>query len=128
MPARIVVVHDDPTFRDPLVASLQASGYDVVSFVDTSAAWDALQAAQRIGILVTRINFGAGKPHGVALAHAARMRKRAMRVLIMGRLEYEEDAAPTGLFLLISSSVPQVVETVERMFADDQLGAVHSRR
>jgi hypothetical protein len=46
MPARIVVVHDDPTFRDPLVASTDASGHDVASFGDISTAWDALQRSR----------------------------------------------------------------------------------
>ena len=128
MPARIVVVHDDPTFREPLVASLQASGHEVASFVDTSAAWDALEAAQRIEILVTRINFGPGKPHGIALALSARLRRPGVRVLIVARPDYAEDAAGIGLFLPYPVTVPQVAETVERMLTDDQLGSAHQDR
>jgi DNA-binding NtrC family response regulator len=128
MPARIVVVHDDPTFRDPVVASLKATGHDVASFGDVMLAWDALAAAQRIEILVARVNFGPGKPHGFALAQSARFRKPAVRVLIVGRPEYAEDSAGIGLFLPYPATVPQVAETVERMMADDQLGAAHPRR
>jgi DNA-binding NtrC family response regulator len=128
MPARIVMVHDDPTFRDPLVASLKASGHDVASFADISTAWDALEAAQRIEILLTRVNFGPGKPHGIALARAARFRKRAVRVLFVGRPEYAEDAAGIGLFVPKSAGVSRVADTVERMLADDKLGAVDPRQ
>jgi DNA-binding NtrC family response regulator len=123
MPARIVVVHDEPTFRDPLVASLRASGHDVAAFGDVSLAWDALSAPQRIEILVTRVDFGPGKPHGVALARSARMRKQTIRVLIVARPEYAEDAAGVGLFLPYPVDVPTVAETVERMLADDRIGS-----
>ena len=128
MPARIVVVHDDPTFRDPLVASLKAGGHDVASFVDASAAWGALDAARRTEILITRVDFGPGKPHGIALACSARIRMPGIRVLIVARPEYAGDAAGIGLFLPYPVTVPQVAETVERMLADDQLGADHPRR
>ena len=79
-------------------------------------------------LLVTRVNFGPGKPHGLALARSARMRRPGVRVLIVARPEYAEDAAGTGLFLPHPVTVPQVAETIERMLADDQLGAAHPRR
>jgi DNA-binding NtrC family response regulator len=123
MPATIVIVHDNPTFRDPLVASLKASGHDVAAFIDVTAAWDALAAAERIEILVTRVDFGPGKPHGVALARSARMRRPTIRVLIVARPEYAEDAAGVGLFLPYPIAVPTVAETVERMLADDRIGS-----
>ena len=46
-----------------------------------------------------------------------------IRVLIVARPEYAGDAAGNGLFLPHPVSVSQVAETVERMLADDQLGA-----
>jgi DNA-binding NtrC family response regulator len=127
MPARILVVHDDSTFREPLAASLKTSGQDVASFADISTAWNALDAAERMEILVTRVNFGPGKPHGVALARSARFRKPGIRVLIVARSVYAEDAAGIGLFLPNSATVSRVADTVERMLADDQLGAPHPR-
>src|SRR5690348_9977835 len=99
MPARSVVVHDDPIFRDLLVSSLKDSDQDVASFGDTSRAWDALEAAQRLEILVTGVNFGPGKPHGVALARSARMHRRTVRILFVARPEHQEDCAEIGLFL-----------------------------
>ena len=38
MPARIVVVFDDPAFLEPLVAALGRAGHDVVAFDDPVAA------------------------------------------------------------------------------------------
>jgi CheY-like chemotaxis protein len=123
MPARIVVVHNEPTFREPLVASLKASGYDVTAFEDVSAAWNSLAAAECVEILVTRVDFGPGKPHGISLARSARMRRPTIRVLIVARPEYAEDAAGVGLFLPYPVDVPTVAETVERMLADDRIGS-----
>ena len=37
MPARIVVVHDDPNFRECVVTALQAAGYDIKAFVGSMA-------------------------------------------------------------------------------------------
>jgi DNA-binding NtrC family response regulator len=127
MPAKIVIAHDDPTFRDRLVASLKASGHDVAAFNDAAAAWDALAAAERIEILVTRVDFSPGKPHGIALAHSARMRRPTIRVLIVARPEYAEDAAGVGLFLPYPVDVPTVAEAVVRMLADDRIGSVMLR-
>ena len=67
MPARVVVVHDDPTFADPLAALLRA-GQDVALFTDPMAALNALDTARTIEVLVTRVRFAPGQPNGVALA------------------------------------------------------------
>jgi DNA-binding NtrC family response regulator len=128
MPARIVVVHDELSFRDSLVESLKASGHDVAAFADTIAAWDALAAAQRVEILITRADFGPGKPHGIALARSARTRRAGIRTLFVARPEYTEDVAQVGLFLPYPATVPQVAEVVEQMLADDQLGAFQPPR
>jgi CheY-like chemotaxis protein len=67
MSARIVVVHDDPEFIKRTVTALLAVGHDVTMFSDSMSATEALRTAQRIEILITRIVFGIGQPHGVAL-------------------------------------------------------------
>jgi CheY-like chemotaxis protein len=75
MPARIVIVHDEPTFRDPLVASLRAGGHNVISFADASSAWGGLEAAERIEnseVSLTAVSFsirtaGDGKRPGHSL-------------------------------------------------------------
>ena len=46
MPARFVVVHDDPEFIDRTVTALLAAGDDVTAFTDTISALAALEAAQ----------------------------------------------------------------------------------
>jgi hypothetical protein len=43
MPATVVIVHDDPEFAEPALASLRAAGYDVVAFPDSMSGIDALE-------------------------------------------------------------------------------------
>jgi DNA-binding NtrC family response regulator len=104
-----VLVHDDPTFRDPLEAALQAQGYEVAAFGDSLLAWDALQAAQHVEILITRIRFPPGKPHGIALAHWAQANRPRVRVLFTALPELEPHAEGLGLFLPMPVCVPKVV-------------------
>jgi hypothetical protein len=68
MPAPVIVAHDDKATREPAVAALIAAGLTAVGFHDLMAALDAVAD----DVLVARIDFGAGKLNGVALA---RMRK-----------------------------------------------------
>jgi DNA-binding response OmpR family regulator len=117
-----VVVHDDPSLLEPLAASLRASGYDVATFSDSIAAWDALNGAQRIEILVTRIQFAAGTPHGIALARSARARSPGLRVLFVALPQFKGDAEGLGMFLPLPARVPEIAEAIGRMLANDRLG------
>jgi CheY-like chemotaxis protein len=56
MPARIVV-HDYPAFIQRVVTALTAAGHDVAAFMNTMRAIEALEAAQHIEVLITRVNF-----------------------------------------------------------------------
>jgi CheY-like chemotaxis protein len=85
MPARIVVVHDDPYFREHLTTSLNDSGYEAIAFEDSLLAWDALGRANRIEVLITRVQFEAGKPYGIALAQWARSNRPGVHVLFTAR-------------------------------------------
>jgi DNA-binding NtrC family response regulator len=117
MRATIVVVHDEPSFLDPVVASLKADGHDVEAFNDPTVAWDALTGARRVELLVTRIQFGPGKPHGVALAQSALSRVPGVKVLFVARSEFEQHTEGLGAFLPLPASVPQVAEAVLRVLS-----------
>jgi CheY-like chemotaxis protein len=72
MPAHIVVVHNDPAFIERVVTALTIAGCDVAAFTNTMQAIEALEAAQHIEVLITRVLFPMGQPNGVALARMAR--------------------------------------------------------
>src|ERR1700742_2523808 len=99
MPARIVVVHDDVTFLREIGAGLTEAGQDNRTFEDVSAAWEALREAKSIEVLITRVQFGPGKPHGLALARWARISCPGIRVLFAASSEFRAEAEEVGLFL-----------------------------
>jgi len=68
MPVQIVLVHDDAAFRTTAAQALGAEGYSVTSFADALAATAALAMANRIELLITRLQFAEGRSNGVALA------------------------------------------------------------
>jgi DNA-binding NtrC family response regulator len=119
MPACIVVVHDDPKFVDQLTAALSIAGYDVAAFVDPMAALIALDAAQSLEVLITRVHFGPGTLNGAALARMARSKRPGIRVLFTALPEWEEYAEGLGKFMPLPVSVPGVVDAVRRMLESD---------
>jgi DNA-binding NtrC family response regulator len=115
MPARVVVVHDEPDFIDRVVGALRRADLDVAAMADPLAALDALEASDRIEVLVTRVQFGPGKPNGVTLARMARTKRPGIRILFTARAEFEEYADGLGEFMAAPINVPDVVAAVERL-------------
>jgi DNA-binding NtrC family response regulator len=113
MPARVVVVHNEPGFADELVAALNWAGYEVAVFPDPLAAWDALAAARLTEVLITRVQFPPGKSNGVALAHMARANRPSIQVIFIALPEFAGQCEDVGTFLPLPVPVPQVVKTVK---------------
>lgn len=115
MPARIVIVHDDPQFLEPAVAALQLAGYDVAAFSGSMAALPALEAPRKTELLITRVHFPAGTPNGVALARMARHKRREIKVLFTASPKSEEHIGDLGEFLPMPVEVSDLVQTASRM-------------
>ena len=117
------MVHDEPSFLDPVVASLRAAGHDVAAFADPVLAWEALRLSGEVEILVTRVQFGADKPNGIALARWARERCPAVRILFVALPEFQADVEDLGVLLPRPVSVPEeVAEAVGRLLSSERLG------
>jgi DNA-binding NtrC family response regulator len=112
MPASIVVVHDDPSFLDDTVRALRRVGYDAAGFLQSMAALDALEAAERVEVLVTRVTFPDGTPHGIALARMARRKRPCIKVLFIIRPEWISHTEGLGAALLIPVTADDVVAKV----------------
>lgn len=117
MPARIVLVHDDGAFLAEVATALAAEGHEVAVFEDSFLAWDALGSGSRVEILITRIQFAPGHPHGIALAHQARVHRPEARVLFVARPEFQFHAAGLGTFLPLPVNPAEIVATVSRLLA-----------
>jgi DNA-binding NtrC family response regulator len=115
VPARIVVVHDDLSFLVPLAVALRDNGHEVAAFDDPIAAWDALKSGHRVEVLVTRIQFAAKKPHGVALATWTRANRPSVHVVFVALPELQVHATGVGTFMAMPVAPAEVVTTVERL-------------
>jgi DNA-binding NtrC family response regulator len=113
MPARIVVVHDDPEFVDLLTIGLSLAGHDIATYPDPVAAWDALSAPKLTKVLITRVQFEPGRSNGVALANMAKSKSREISVLFTALPKFREEAEQLGMFLPMSASAPDVIAAVE---------------
>jgi len=118
MPARIVLVHDDPDFREYVATAMQAAGYEIKVFPGSMEAIDALEAAERIELLITRVDFPKGTPNGISLARMAKMKKRGIRVLFAARDENREHTDGVGELLPVPITGAEIVATVKRMLTE----------
>jgi DNA-binding NtrC family response regulator len=115
LPARIVVVHDDHSFLDPLTAALRENGHEVAAFDDPLAAWDALESGRRVQVLVTRVQFAANKPHGVALATRTRASRPSVHVVFVAPPELQVHTTGLGTFMPTPAPLAEVVKTVDHL-------------
>lgn len=115
MPAHVVLVHDVTRFAAEAAAALRDAGYQVTVFTDPVKALDALDAAQTVEVLVTRVNFPPGKPNGVSLAMMTRLRRPEVRVVFTARADMERHVHGIGELVTAPISVPDLVQTVQRL-------------
>jgi DNA-binding NtrC family response regulator len=118
MPARIVIVHDDPETREPLAEALTLAGLDVAKFHDATTALEALREARTVEVLITRVRFGRGKPHGLALVIHTRKRRPDVKVIFAGSPRSIEAVKHSAHgFMPTPIDVSKAVATVERVLA-----------
>jgi CheY-like chemotaxis protein len=117
MPARIVVVHDEPDFIERTVSALRDAGHDVVAFNSSMSAIDALERAQQIEVLVTRVNFPDGQPNGVSLALMTKVKKPGVKILFAALPETQKYTEGVGEFLPAPVDPADIVARVGSMLA-----------
>jgi len=83
------------------------------------AALDALSAAERVDLLITRIGFPPGKPHGISLARMAKSRRPAIRVLFTTRPEFVGHIGDIGEVLPTPIDIPTLLAVAERLLNFD---------
>jgi CheY-like chemotaxis protein len=120
MPARIVVVHDDPEFVASTVAALRAAGHDVVAYTSSMSAIEALEAAQRIEVLITRVMFPEGQPNGISLARMALTKKVGVKILFAALPGTQEFTEGVGEFLPAPVEAADIVARVETMLTSEK--------
>ena len=127
MPARIMIVHDEPDFVGDVASILKSGEDDVATYANPAAALDALESAERIELLVSCVDFGPGKLNGVALARMARSRRPEIDVLLIGPLELAQDAGGLGHFLREPVSPWELMTTIERLLLESRPVVLRAR-
>ena len=115
MPAPVIVAHDNKATRELAVAALIAAGLTAVGFHDLMAALNAVEDDSRVRVLVARIDFGAGKLNGVALARMLKLKRPDVKILFLALPENREHAEGVGEFLPMPLVPYLLVDTVGRM-------------
>jgi DNA-binding NtrC family response regulator len=117
MPARVVIAHDDAEFVEDTVTALWDAGYEVVAFTDSMSALDALEAAQLVEVLITRVRFAEGQPNGISLARMARMKRPGIKVVFAALPETQVHTEGLGEFLPMPIAATDLVAKVREMLA-----------
>lgn len=113
MPARIIIVHDDPEFLAGACRALKDDGHDsVIGFSDSMAALSALRAAKTVDVLITGTEFPPGKPNGISLALLTKRLRPAVKILFVAPPEHQEHADGLGEFLPSPISIPYLTTIV----------------
>jgi hypothetical protein len=117
MPEPVLVAHGDQETRDLAVSELRAAFLGVMGFDNPLATLAAMAADSRVRVLVTGVEFGPGRPNGVALARMVRIKMPGTRVVFVARAEYESHAEGLGVFLPMPLNPDILVATVSRLLA-----------
>jgi DNA-binding NtrC family response regulator len=115
MPARIVLVHDGSDFLRKAAAAIRAAGYEVAAFDRSMAALDALRNGQSVQLLITRVEFPPGSPHGVSLANVARNKIPNLKVLFIARPEHRRYTDGASEFMPAPVSIPELIDRVSEL-------------
>lgn len=115
MPARIVLAHDGPEFLDQAATALRLVGHEVMTFGGSIEAFDALKAAQTVELLITRVRFPEGTPHGIALARLAQSRRPGLKILFTARPDMDEFTEGLGELILHPVRIPDLVNAATKL-------------
>jgi DNA-binding NtrC family response regulator len=109
MPARIVFVHDDPTFRERVVSALGTTGISFAYYPDALEAAAAMELGRSVRLIITRIQFAEGRSNGVSLVQQAKLRNRAVRVIFTEDGGFRKIASDHGLYMEMPVSLDELM-------------------
>jgi hypothetical protein len=81
------------------------------------SALDALEEAQRVEVLITRVLFPTGQPNGVALARMARLKRPRIKIIFAALPETREHTEGLGEFLPAPADPVEVAALVGKMLS-----------
>jgi DNA-binding NtrC family response regulator len=119
----VVLVHNNRRFAAEASRRLRELGYEVFVYSDPMIALAAFDAGEPPpGLLLTRTQFPAGKPHGLALALMARAKLPGLPVVMVGQEHLAEFADGVAEFLPHPVDFDALVLVVQRLLSGDANG------
>lgn len=112
MPARVVIVLNEPGAAQEVARLLPLAVRDVLALSNSMHALDALDHADTVQVLVTGAAFGSGQPNGIALIRIARRRRPGIKAVLIGEPEHTPLMAGLGVFLRSPASPVQIADVV----------------
>jgi DNA-binding NtrC family response regulator len=119
MPARVVVVLG-PDLSEETAAALGKAGYEAAALADPMIALDALESAERVELLITRLDFGDGKPNGIALARMTRHKRPKIAVIFVGPADFARYSSGLGEYMESPSTVSDILESAKRLLDEKE--------
>jgi DNA-binding NtrC family response regulator len=119
MAGRIVVVHINRGFLNPLAGALRAHGYDVLTFESVPMARDAINSPEALTALITKVRFPNGGLDGVALAKHARRNHPGARIFFPAGPELQHYIDGLGTLLRTPMRPRDMANIVTSVLADD---------
>lgn len=77
----------------------------------------ALEGAEAVELLITRVRFPPGKPHGLSLARMARSRRPHLKVLFAARSDMAEHTEGIGELVQHPVDMTKLVERAAKLLA-----------
>jgi DNA-binding NtrC family response regulator len=114
MSVKVAIVHDEPAFLARAADALRHAGFEAVVFADPIEALNGIEAGQLIDVLVTRVTFPEGMPHGVSLALMLQTKYPTLKVVFVARSERREYTEGIGELVPHPVDLEELVEAVER--------------
>lgn len=116
----IVFVHDDPAFLEHASTALRFAGHEVTTFSGSMEALRALETEDRVELLITRVRFPEGTPHGISLARMAQRKRPGLKLIFTAREDLEELTERLGLLVPHPVSIPDLVDAAERLLGEER--------
>jgi DNA-binding NtrC family response regulator len=120
MPARIVLVRDDPEALEEIAGAFRAAGHSIAAYTDPMLALAALETARTVQVLVSQADFAPGKPNGVALARMARLKRPGTHIVLIGPPGYEIHAAGLAEYIPLPVATPVLVTAVAALLGETE--------
>jgi DNA-binding NtrC family response regulator len=115
MSATVVIADHNHVDLEAAATAIRDAGYDVATFDDSMAALIAVEQAETVRVLVTRLNFPQGKPNGLSIASMLWAKRPSLKVIFIARADMAEFTGGIGELLTRPVDLPKLVEAVRRL-------------